>query len=385
MKKTFMGYPRENGTYGVRNMVAILSTADNSNFIARRVADLVKGTVPLCPCFGRGEIGEDMDLHIKTMAGLGRNPNVHSVVIVSLEAVIAKKIAALIEEEKKPVFIYTMDECGGSMGCTEQAWRKARELVIEASCVKREEAPIDRLMLGVECGGSDTTSGVVSNPAFGILADRLVEEGGTVILSETTEWMGAEEMLSKRAVTPKIGEGIFQAVQWYEDYIKSIGVDLNGFNPAPDNIKGGLSTIEEKALGSVKKGGSSPIRELVFCGTTPREKGLILMDAPTGGVENITALAAAGCQLILFSTGKGNPLGNPVAPTVKVTGNYRTVESQPENIDVDLSDVLKQDRTLSWAADVLEEKMIDHAQGKLTTAEALNDLEIAVTRIGFTV
>lgn len=125
-EKTFMGYPRENGTYGVRNMVAILSTADNSNFIARRVADLVKGTVPLCPCFGRGEIGEDMDLHIKTMAGLGRNPNVHSVVIVSLEAVIAKKIAALIEEEKKPVFIYTMDECGGSMGCTEQAWRKAR-------------------------------------------------------------------------------------------------------------------------------------------------------------------------------------------------------------------------------------------------------------------
>ena len=162
-------------------------------------------------------------------------------------------------------------------------------------------------------------------------------------------------------------------------------MDLNGFNPAPDNIKGGLSTIEEKALGSVKKGGSSPIRELVFCGTTPREKGLILMDAPTGGVENTTALAAAGCQLILFSTGKGNPLGNPVAPTVKVTGNYRTVESQPENIDVDLSDVLKQDRTLSWAADVLEEKMIDHAQGKLTTAEALNDLEIAVTRIGFTV
>ena len=385
MKKTFMGYPRENGTYGVRNIVAILSTADNSNFIARRVADLVAGTVPLCPCFGRGEIGEDMDLHIKTMAGLGANPNVHSVVIVSLEAVIAKKIAAPIEATGKQVYIYTIDECGGSMGCTEKAWRKARELVIEASIVRREETSVEHLMLGVECGGSDTTSGVVSNPTLGLVADHLVEQGGTVILSETTEWMGAEEMLSKRAVKKEIGEGIFKAVKWYEDYIKSIGVDLNGFNPAPDNIKGGLTTIEEKALGSVKKGGSSPIQELVFCGTRPNEEGLILMDAPTGGVENTTALAAAGCQLILFSTGKGNPLGNPVAPTVKVTGNYRTVESQPENIDVDLSDVLKQDKTLDWAAELLEEKMLEHVEGKLTTAEALGDLEIAVTRIGFTV
>lgn len=385
MRKTFMGYPRKNGTYGIRNQVIILSTADNSNFIARRVASMIPGTVPLCPCFGRGEIGEDMDLHIKTMAGLGANPNVHSVVIVSLEAVIAEKIAEPIKAAGKEVYIYTIDGNGGSMGCTEKAWRKARELVIEASTCKREEVGLEHLMLGVECGGSDTTSGVVSNPALGLVADQIVEEGGTVILSETTEWMGAEAMLSRRCAEPGIGEGIYKAVQWYEDYIKSIGVDLNGFNPAPDNIKGGLTTIEEKALGSVKKGGSSRIEELVFYSTKPSQKGLILMDAPTGGVENTTGLAAAGCQLILFSTGKGNPLGNPVAPTVKVTGNYRTVQVQPENIDVDLSAVLTQDMPLEEAAQQLFEKMMDHADGKLTTAEALNDLEIAVTRIGFTV
>lgn len=385
MKKTFMGYQRQNGTYGVRNYVAVISTADNSNFIARRVAQLIKDVIPVCPCFGRGEIGEDMALHIRTMAGLGANPNVHSVILVSLEPVIAEKIAELIRKTGKSVYIFTMDECGGSMGCTEQAARKARELIIEASGMKRREADIGSLMLGVECGGSDTTSGVISNPAAGLTADWLIDAGGTVILSETTEWMGAEALLNRRVLNPETGEKIAGAVRWYEDYIKRIGVDLNGFNPAPDNIKGGLSTIEEKALGSVKKGGSRTIQDMVGCAEQPEGRGLYLMDAPTGGVENTTALAAAGCQLIIFSTGKGNPLGNPVAPTIKVTGNVRTVMAQPENIDVDLSCVMTEDMEIEDAAGILYGKMLEHADGKLTTAEVLGDLEIAVTRIGFTV
>lgn len=260
MKKTFMGYQRQNGTYGVRNYVAVISTADNSNFIARRVAQLIKGVIPVCPCFGRGEIGEDMALHIRTMAGLGANPNVHSVILVSLEPVIAEKIAELIRKTEKSVYIFTMDECGGSMGCTEQAARKARELVIEASGMKRREADIGSLMLGVECGGSDTTSGAISNPAAGITADWLIDAGGTVILSETTEWMGAEALLNRRVRKPETGEKIARAVRWYEDYIKSIGVDLNGFNPAPDNIKGGLSTIEEKLWDLLKKAGAGRFR-----------------------------------------------------------------------------------------------------------------------------
>lgn len=385
MRKTFLGYARPDGSYGVRNYVAIISTADNSNFVARRVAQMIHGTIPVCPCFGRGEIGSDMDLHIRTMGGIGANPNVHSAVVVSLEPAIAEKIADVIRASGKRALVFSMDECGGSIGCTEQAVRAARELIIEASMEKRVEIGIEKLQLGVECGGSDTTSGVVSNPATGAVADRLVDEGGTVILSETTEWMGAESNLTGRAVTPELGDRIVKAIQWYEDYIKSIGVDLNGFNPAPDNIKGGLSTIEEKALGSIKKGGTRPIQDMLTCSQKPQKPGMYLMDAPTGGVENTTALAGAGCQLIIFSTGKGNPLGNPIVPTIKVTGNNRTMEKSGENIDVDLSAVITEDMSIEEAGEILYERMIDHANGKLTTAEALGDLEIAVTRIGFTV
>ena len=195
MRKSFMGYARPDGSYGVRNYVAIISTADNSNFIARRVAEMIKGTIPVCPCFGRGEIGADMDLHIQTMGGMGANPNVHSAVIVSLEPVMAEKIARIIRAAGKEVLVFSMDECGGSIGCTEQAVRAAKKLMIQASMEQRTEIGIEHLQLGVECGGSDTTSGVVSNPATGKVADVLMDAGGTVILSETTEWMGAERNL----------------------------------------------------------------------------------------------------------------------------------------------------------------------------------------------
>lgn len=384
MKTTFWGYPRPNGTYGVRNHVAVISTADNSNFIARRVSGLIHGTVPLCPCFGRGEIGDDMQLHINMMAGLGSNPNVFAAVVVSLEPVIANKIANIIRQTGKEVRVFTIDECGGSIPCTEQAARAARDLVIEASMVRRVEVGLEHLMLGVECGGSDTTSGLIANPATGLVADRIIDESGTVILSETTEWMGAEPFLLKRA-SREVGEKIVRAVQWYEDYIKSIGVDLNGFNPAPDNIKGGLSTIEEKAIGSSKKGGSRPIQDMITCGQHPSGKGLYLMDAPTGGVENTTALCAGGCQVVIFTTGKGNPLGNPIVPTIKTTGNIRTIAREWQNIDVDLSGYITKEQSLQEMAEILYEAVLAHADGKLTAAEVLGDLEIAITRIGFTV
>ena len=378
-------YRRPDGRFGVRNHVAIISSADNSNFIARKVEKMVKGTVALCPCFGRGEIGDDMKLHINMMAGLGMNPNVYSVIIVSLEPVIAQKIADIIKTSGKRVEVFSMDEDGGSVGCTEKAIRAARTMVIEASTVCREEEDISCLLLGVECGGSDTTSGLVSNPVTGMVADEIIDQGGAAILSETTEWMGAEPFLLKRVASPEIGEKIVNAVKWYEDYIKSIGVDLNGFNPAPDNIKGGLSTIEEKAIGSAKKGGSRMINGLLSCGERPAGKGLYLMDAPTGGVENTTALCAAGCQVVIFSTGKGNPLGNPIVPTIKVTGNYRTMERCPENIDVDLSSYITEEKSYEEEKSILLDALIAHSNGKLTTSEVLGDLEIAITRIGYTV
>ena len=385
MRNSFWGYRRADGRPGVRNHVAILSAMDNSNFVARRVSGAVRGTVPLCPCFGRGEVGADLEQHIAILGGLGANPNVYGVVVVSLEPVIAGRIAEIVRASGKECAVLSFDECGGTVGTTARAIREAERMVIAASRQKREEFPISQLLLGNECGGSDTISGLVSNPAAGLVADWLIDAGGSALLSETTEWMGAEEQLKARAATPELGQRIVDAIRWYEDYVVSIGIDLRGTNPAPDNIKGGLSTIEEKALGAVEKGGSRPIQDLITYGQRPTKQGLTLVDASPGGVENTTTLAAAGCQLIIFSTGKGNPIGNPVVPTIKVTGNPHTMEVYPDNIDLDLSAAITGDQTLPDAAHALFDVMLDTADGQLTTAEVLDDTEIAVTRIGYTV
>lgn len=385
MMTTFMGYKRSNGTYGIRNHVAIISAMDNSNFVARRVHDAVNGTVVVCPCFGRGEVGADLEQHIATLGGIGANPNVYAAVVISMEPVVAGRIVEIIRKTGKEVVLCAFDECGGTINTTAVATREAMRLVIKASQQKRVEVPISELMLGVECGGSDSVSGLISNPVTGMVADRIVDMDGKVILSETTEWMGAEDALRERAVTPELGQRIVDAIKWYEDYIISIGVDIKGTNPAPDNIKGGLSTIEEKALGAVEKGGTRPIQDLITYNGTVTKKGLTLLDASPGGVENTTSLASIGCQLIIFSTGKGNPIGNPVAPTMKVSGNARTMVSYGDNIDFDMSDVMTKGTSLESAADRLFDNLLAVCSGKLTTAEVLEDTETAVTRIGYTV
>lgn len=385
MRTTFWGFERANGSVGVRNHVAVLSAMDNANFVVRRVCAHVQGTVPVCPCFGRGEVGADLEQHIAILAGVGANPNVYAVIVVSLEPEIAERIARKIREEGKEAVVLSFDENGGTVATTAKAIQTAERMVIAASMQKRVEVPVSRLLIGTECGGSDTISGLISNPAVGKVVDRIIDQGGSAILSETTEWMGAEEQLRRRAATPELGQRIADAIQWYEDYIISIGVDINGTNPAPDNIRGGLSTIEEKALGAVEKGGSRQIQDLITYGQKPAKQGLTLLDASPGGVENTTTLAAAGCQLILFSTGKGNPIGNPVVPTIKITGNQRTSVNYADNVDVDLTKVVLEDESLEEAALGLYEDMLDYAEGKMTTAEVLGDTEIAVTRIGYTV
>ncbi|NCB62453.1 MAG: hydrolase [Clostridia bacterium] len=384
-KKMFLGYKRPNGRYGTRNLVAVISASDNANFVAQRIADLVKGVVPVMPGFGRGEIGPDLQQHIKTLSGLGLNPNVHSVIVVSLEPGIAHQVAEPMIKGGQTVEVVTIDECGGSMAATMAGVRIAQRMVIEASRQMRVEAPLSDLQLGLECGGSDPTSGIVTNPATGLLSDYLVSLGGTVVVSEVAEWIGAERALAAQAATPQVAKDILDAVQVAEDYAKSVGMDIASTNPAPDNIKGGLTTLEEKSLGAVKKGGHTPIRQLTRNAEWPSEKGLIFMEAPAPGVENITALAACGCQAIIFTTGKGNAVGNPVSPTVKVTGNPYTVEKVGENIDVDLSRAITGGVSLEDTADFLFDSLVEHLNGKYTTAEVLNDLVVSVTRQGFTV
>lgn len=385
MKNELYGYLRPDGRYGVRNHVLVVSTSDLSNSTARKICQLIKGAIPICPGFGRCAIGADLEQHFRTLAGLITNPNIYGAVIVSMEPMSAGKLADMVRAYGQPIECFDYDTCGGPLHVVEQASRAAMSMIADASEQQRVPMPLSSLILGVECGGSDTTSGVINNPAIGHVADAVVEAGGTVILSETVEWMGAEELLAARCADKEIADAIRQSVQFYEDYVRRIGQDLRGSNPTPDNIKGGLSTIEEKALGSVKKGGTSQIRELVQYAQKPSCRGLVLMDAPAAGVENMTGLAAGGCQLILFSTGKGNPIGNPIVPTVKITGNPRTIVNAPETIDVDLSKVITEDISLEQAGKLLAEQTIRFANGRRCAAEILETVDISVSRIGYTV
>lgn len=381
----WQGYARADGSFGIRNHVLVLSTSDLSNSTARKVCGIVRGTIPICPGFGRCAIGDDLEQHFRTLAGIAVNPNVYGVVIVSMEPMSAQKLAERIAPHHRPVACFDYDTCGGPLKVLESASRAAMQMVADASAQSRTAMAPDKLILGVECGGSDTTSGVINNPVIGMVADRVVNAGGTVILSETVEWMGAEELLAARCERPETAQKIRSAVRFYDEYVARIGQDLRGANPTPDNIKGGLSTIEEKALGSVKKGGTSPIRDMIRYAEKPSCRGLILMDAPAAGVENMTGLAATGCQMILFSTGKGNPIGNPISPTLKICCNNRTLQNAPETIDVDLTKVITEDLPLEAAADILADHASRCAAGRLCAAEILETVDISISRIGYTV
>lgn len=381
--KEFLGFRRPDGRVGTRNHVAIVSVMDNVNPLVRRVCQNIRGCIAVCPSHGRGEVGRDLDQHLRTLSGLVSNPNVYGSILVGLEPTMPRMVADRAAQAGKPIETLSVDEKGGTSNTMAVGMHLARNLVVDASMLRRDSAQIGELAIGLECGGSDATSGVAGNPALGVVADRIVEAGGTVVLSETSEWMGAEHILARRAVSPQVGREIIEAVRWYEEYARSIGINVSENNPAPDNKRGGLTTIEEKSLGAIKKGGSSPVRALIRYADPLPTRGLILMDGSSPGTENVTGLAATGVQLIVFITGKGNPIASPVVPTIKVTGNPRTMAVASENIDVDVSGVITQGLSLSEAGDHLYSRLLDHANGKMTAAEVSGEEETAIMRIGF--
>ena len=383
--REFWGYIRPDGRVGVCNYVAVIAGMDNANPVARRISAAVNGTICIAPSFGRGQIADDFEQHLRTLEGIGTNPNVAGAVVVSLHAASARGIAERIGKNGKPVEWISLQDVGGTVKAAQLGVSAANKMVTQHSRARRELVPLSDLVLGVECGGSDAISGVSTNPATGIVADWVVEAGGTVILSETVEMIGAEHILARRAVNKDVGNQILAATKWYEDYSRQCGIEISQTNPAPDNIKGGLSTIEEKALGAIRKGGSAPVQEVLRYAERPTKKGLVMMDAPPPGTENITGLSGAGCQIIIFTTGVGNPIGSPVSPTIKVTANPRTAVDFADNIDVDISGILTGRQRLVEASEVLYLAMLEVANGRVTTSEALGDTEVAITRIGFSI
>ena len=327
-------------------------------------------------------MGEDEKQHFRVMGHLAGHPNVGAAIIIGLEPITAGAIAEFAAKASPwmPLEVITIHEVGGTLKTTQRALELAGKLSAHLDRARREPCELGELTLGTECGGSDTTSGLVSNPVTGMVADRVVEAGGTVIFSETLEILGAEHLLAQRATDAKTRRLLLSGVRRALAYAEELGVDLIGSNPTPDNIAGGLSSIEEKSLGAIKKAGNGPIVEVVGVGERPTRKGTVFADAPCGGVENITSLSASGAQAIIFSTGIGNPIGHPISPTIKVTGNPRTAALMPENIDVNLCDVIENGLSYTDARMRLETELLEVLSGKLTTSEVLGETEITVSR-----
>ena len=386
MAATFLGYERENGDVGVRNWVGIVSIMDNANPITRAICNAVQGTLPITTLFVRGQYGRDLEITFNTIAGMARNPNIASVVLIGLESQATEEIARRIRPSGKrieTVIVQSMD--GGTIGAVADGTRKAARLAIAASHLRRRSFPSSMLRIGVECGGSDTTSGLSCNPAIGRMSDRLVSDGGTIIISETSEFFGAEHLFAERAANPEVRQKFLDRVSGLEREAMSIGMDIRGTNPTPDNILGGLTTIEEKALGAMAKSGTSQLVGVLDYGDQPVGRGLHFLAAPAPAVENMTAMAAAGCQMIFFGTGVGNPIGNMVSPTAKVSGNINTLRKMPENIDFDVTDILEKGASVAPIGDKLYEFALAVASGTRTTSEVLDQRETAISRFGATI
>ncbi len=379
MTTTFLGYPRENGAVGVRNWVAVVSVMDNCNPVTRTIARTVGGCIPVTTLFVRGQFGADLDFAFESLAGLGRNPNIAAVLLVGLEESSTEEVARRIRSTGKPVERVHLQP-DGTVACIAEGTRKATRLSLAASNARRVPCPVSSLVIGVECGGSDTTSGLSCNPVIGRMADMVVAGGGTVIISETSEFIGAEHLFAERAADGRVREAFVTAVRNMENLAISRGVDMREDQPSPDNKRGGLTTVEEKALGAMAKAGTSPLVGVLRYGEAPQKKGLHFMDAPAAAVENLTALAAGGCQLTFFGTGVGNPIGSMVAPTVKVCGNVNTLHTMADNIDFDVSGILQNGDKIADLGEQLFGYAMDVASGTRLTSEVLDIRETAVSR-----
>jgi altronate dehydratase large subunit len=379
---TLMAYTRPDGRRGIRNLLAVVAATDAANPVARRLAAALPDCVAITPLYGRGQLGDDLALSVRTMIGLGSHPNVYATLVVSLERVAGTRVYEGIRAAGTPCEVMGIQEEGG----TPALFRRGRALLEEwraqAQELRRTPARLSEFVIGLECGGSDTTSGLVANPAIGLVTDRIVDAGGTAIFSEPVECLGGEAALAARAASTAVRDRIDATIRKYEEIARRAGVDLNKTNPAPDNIRGGLTTIEEKSLGSICKTGSRRIDGVLGYGEAAPGPGLYLMDAPAPATENITALAAGGCHLILFATGVGNSIGNPVSPTVKLCGNDRTCRTFADHIDVDLSAVLLNGHPLEQAGMQVEQAMAEIINGRPTCCEILGETETAISRIG---
>ncbi len=375
------GYRRENGKVGIRNYVAIIPVDDISNAACEAVASNIQGVIALPHPYGRLQYGADLDLHFRIMAGTGRNPNVAAAIVIGIEENWTKIIADQIAETGKPVASFSIEGVGDLETIRRASW-KAKEFVHWATSLKKEPIELKDLTFSIKCGESDTTTGLASCPTVANVVDRLIDAGATVIFGETSELTGGEHLIAERMATPELKEKFYGIYNRYVSQIESQGVDLLGSQPTQGNIKGGLSTIEEKALGNIEKTGTKPIIGVLEHAEEPNNgNGLYFMNTSSAAAECITLMAAGGAVLHYFPTGQGNVIGNPIEPVIKISANPNTVRTMREHIDVDVSGLLTRELNLTQAGDMLMDMTYQTINGRLTAAEVLGHREFVPTRL----
>jgi altronate dehydratase large subunit len=367
----FMGYKRDNGRVGTRNYVGILSTVVCANEVADAIARSVNGSTSFLHQQGCCQTPVDIKRVNDTLIGLGCSPNLSSVLLVSLgcESTDVAAVEKAISAAGKRVETVVIQETGGAAKTMAKGTLIAQDMVHQASKEIRVPCAVSDIVLGLKCGSSDTTSGLSSNPALGIASDQVVAAGGTSILGEVTEFIGAEHLLARHAKDRKIAQQILDLVQRMEQRAKSVGADIRGGQPTGGNIKGGLTTIEEKSLGAIAKAGDAKISAVYEYGEAPTVKGLVVMDSPGREPEILTGLAAAGCNVIAFTTGRGAPQGFPFVPVIKITGNPLTWTNMHDHMDLDVSAVMEGKSMLPQEGERIFQEIISVSSGKLTKAE----------------
>lgn len=380
----FWGYKRQEGRAGIRNHVLILPTCACGSESARIIASQVRGAVNIIFNTGCSDVAANTAMSQKVLTGFACNPNVYGVVIIGLgcetvgHAQLREKIRGMTS---KPVVSFGIQEEGGTLRTIEKAVRAARDMAAEAAMQQKERCDISNLLLGIECGGSDATSGIASNPAVGELSDLLVDLGASTIMSESIEWIGAEHVVARRAATPELHNKIIEICRSYEEHLKAAGQDCRAGQPTPGNKAGGLSTLDEKSLGCIRKGGTRPIVEVLAQAERPTKHGAIVMDTAGYDISSVTSMVAGGCNAVIFTTGRGTPTGNAIVPVLKVTGNARTYRMMDDNMDVDLSGIIKGTTTYRESGRELLEIIGDVCNGKMTKAEAYGFSDIAIDHV----
>ncbi len=367
----FLGYRRVDGQVGTRNYVGVISTVVCANEVAEDIARQVDGAVSFTHHQGCCQTPVDIQRVNEVLIGLGSNPNLAAVLLVSLgcESTALEEVISGIRKSGKPVELITIQEIGGAARTRAEGTLIVQNMVAEASSLVREECAAADLVLGLKCGSSDTTQGLAATPAIGVVSDRIIEAGGTSILGEITEFIGAEHIAAQHAVSTEVGNQILELVERMESRAKAVGCDMRGGQPTGGNIKGGLTTIEEKSLGAFAKGGAAKIQAVYDYGVRPGVKGLVVMDSPGREPEILTGLAAAGCNMIAFATGRGAPQGFPFVPVVKITANSLTWERMRDHMDLSVAGVIDGSESLPEAGDRLFNTIMDVASGKKTRAE----------------